>query len=236
MLAQLLSQLSSHFILHYHRQIVKKATDHFEQQWESEQPTKADATLAIDEEEQSRKGSSASIVSSNKSTWNESQSKPLYCHAFSRPHRGDSDKLVVRRYVNSLLVAIAVALCILIILGCALPSFSLEVLGLIGVAVESGQNFESASTSHSLFSVIGMLFDQAAFTGQPADFVGLSSLSTLMILSVLLVPLLQVATLVFQWFKPLEDRRRHRIAVAVEILQAWQYLEVYLLAVVIASW
>ena len=42
--------------------------------------------------------------------------------------------------------------------------------------------------------------------------------------------------LLVQWFVPLTRKRRYRLSVALEVLQAWQYVEVYLLSVLVGSW
>ena len=166
----------------------------------------------------------------------ETPKNALCDHAFSRPHRGESDKLVIRRWVNPIIAFGSVVLLVFVVIGCTLPSFSVEVLGIIGIMVESGQGFESAESSYSLFTIIGMLFDQAAFTGRTADYLGLASLSILMILSVLLVPMVQTCSLLVQWFRPIHQKSRQRLSIGVEILQAWQYMEVFILSIIIASW
>jgi hypothetical protein len=135
-----------------------------------------------------------------------------------------------------MLIGVALVMSVLVILGCILPAFSQEILGIIGVMVESGQEFKQANKEHSLFSIIEMFFEQARFTGRAADFVGLGSLAALLFLSVLIVPVAQGGVLLYQWFRPMTRKTRGRIAVLVEILQAWQYAEVFLLAMIIASW
>ena len=42
--------------------------------------------------------------------------------------------------------------------------------------------------------------------------------------------------LLAQWLMPLTRKHRYRLSIVLEILQAWQYVEVYLLAVLVASW
>lgn len=229
MIAQLLSQVSSHFIVHYHRLIVATATPDVERRM---LPHIETAQTLDDDEGGSFQCSSPLPVHARSSE----RPTKLCGHAFTRPHRGETDKLVARRYVSVLLIATAVTVSTLVIAGCILPSFSIHVLGIIGVLVESGQNFEDAVTEYSLFRVVQMLFDQAAFTGKASDYVGLGSLSILMVLSVLLVPVAQALCLLFNWFFALSSKSRQRLSVGIEVLAAWQYTEVYLLAVVVASW
>lgn len=143
---------------------------------------------------------------------------------------------MVRRHVNAVLKVTAVCTGILVVLGCLLPSFSIRILGIIGVMVESGQSFQDATTEYSLFGAFNLLFDQAALTAKASDFVGLGSLSLLMVLTVLIVPVAQSFVLLVQWLCPLSSKWRRRVALWIEILAAWQYADVYLLAVVIASW
>lgn len=235
MIAQLVSQISSHFIIHYHRRVVEEAFHGFEKEISEtlqEEGEDNDAKPSQGNETQRKSG----VTSSFHFFAHDEKKERLRLHGFARPHRGESDRLVAGRSVNPTMIVLSVAICILIILGCVLPVFSLETLGIIGVLVESGQNFESAASRQSLFSIINLLFQQAAFTERTADYIGLASLSILLILTVLVVPIAQVGTLLYQWFRQMNQRTRHRLSVAVEILQAWQYAEVFLLAVVIACW
>ena len=123
-----------------------------------------------------------------------------------------------------------------VIAGFVMPSFSLEILGLIGVAVESGQEFEPAITDHSVYTIVRMLFDQARFLNTIGDYIGLTVLCCLFAGTVLIIPILQCIFLVMQWFIPLTTEKRRRLSIVNEILQAWQYIEVYLISLFVASW
>lgn len=221
-MAQLISQISSHFIVHYHRRIVEQAEKTFDEKHADKNHSFADDTEVA--------------TTANPQAEPDAPRERLSSHEFGRPHRGDADTLVVRKGTDALLVFTAFTLSILAIVGCVLPAFSLETLGIIGVMVESGQRFAEAQSEHSLFTMIQLLFDQAKFTGEISDLVGLGSLSALLVFSVLIVPILQSAALLYQWLAPMNRVRRNRILVLVETLQAWQYAEVFLLSVVIASW
>ena len=122
-----------------------------------------------------------------------------------------------------------------VVLGCSIAAFSLEFLGLIGLVVESGQRFEEATTHHSVFTVIGLLFEDASFLGNAEDYIGLGTLSMLLLFTVLIVPITQCAALLFQWFTPSTDKQLARISVVGETLQVWQYAEVYLNSIFVAS-
>ena len=234
MIAQLISQLSSHAIVHYHRRIEGSAVKEYEDLYR----LRSAATVALEEEGADDSSTLPSNVEPNNTTnpRNNSQVEKLSEHAFSRPHRGESDKVVTRRGTSSLAVVAAASVAFLAVVGCVLPSFSLEILGVLGVLVESGQEFVRAKTDYSVFTIVSLLFDQAKFSGRFADYLGLGSLAGLLVLSVLVVPIVQSLVLLYIWFTPMEHGRRNRLAITVEVLQAWQYAEVYLMSVVVASW
>ena len=224
MTAQLISQVSSHFIIHYHRRVVSKATNEYKQQNQ------------LVEAGEAYSSASAYEIALSRNKIGDDAICEVRKHTFGRPHRGESEKLIVRRGIDQVLVAIAIGLTIFVILGCSLPSFSLDILGIIGVAVESGNDFQPAVTEHTVFTIVKLLMDEARFLGRAGDYIGLATLSILLIFSVLIVPILQSMALLRQWFYPSTRKAKRRMAVLIEILQAWQYAEVYLMALLVTSW
>lgn len=225
LIAQLISQVSSHFIIHYHRKILLNATKKYMHKHDMLPPS------PMSENSEDSAGSPPG-------KWDPYGEKKelLYKHTYARPHRGESEKLVLRRWMNVFVGIVAVLVCVFIVLGVCFPSVGLEFLGLLGVAVEVGQNGEPASKEFSTFDLIGLLMEQAAFVGGAGSFIGLGSLCALVIISVLIVPIVQSATLIYQWFVPMTGQKRQKISIFIEILQAWQYAEVYIISVIVASW
>jgi len=209
MIAQLVSQLSSHFIIHYHRRIAKRARDQY---LENEADYFLETREEIDEK----------VL--------------LRTHQFSHPHRAEEAKLVVRASTNYLMIFLMLSVIVCITSGCILPSFSIEVLGLLGIAVEAGQKYREAKEYHSIFTVIRLLFDQAEFLGTLKNDVGLTSFSVIFTVTVLVAPILQSLALAVSWFIPITKKQRLRITLFIEILQSWQYAEVYIIAIFVASW
>ena len=226
MIAQLISQVTSHFIIYYHRKIVDQASGQHDNFIQGQQ-TRVSARIALAD---GTTGVSEVTLSDN------NQKTALHKHPFSRPHRGETEKLNVKPWVNKLLLFGTICLSVFVVIGCCVPSFSLEVLGIVGLAVESGQGFQDATTKHSVLTVIQLLFEEASFLGTAGDYVGLGTLSVLFIATVLVVPIVQSLALLRQWFKPSTRQERVKMSVLVEILQAWQYAEVYLIAVFVACW
>ena len=220
MIAQLISQVSSHYIIHYHRKIVKAAKLRMEQE---QSPLKLSATSSTDDD-----SITGYRMDANKTAPHQ--------HRYGRPHRGETDKLVVKPWVNKALLLCSLCLFASFAYGSVATSFSLEILGIIGVAVESGQNFADAKTPHSVFTVVQLLLEEASFLDTVGDYIGLGTLSLLFLFTVLVVPLLQCIALLRQWYKPSTADEKIKMSIIIEILQAWQYAEVYLIAIFVASW
>jgi len=160
----------------------------------------------------------------------------LASHAFSRSHRDESDRLVPRFFVFPLVCTGAACIAIFVSIGCALPSFSAEILGLFGLIVESGNNLEAAVKHYSMFNMMKVLFDQAKSTDKAGDYIGLATFGALLFVTVLLAPIVQAGLLVYQWLRPLTIRQLKQLIVVNEIIQAWQYTEVFALSIVFGSW
>lgn len=224
MIAQLVSQVSSHFIIHYHRRIADNASVACDRIL-GENPTTltehSDSSQSSEDQARNDNGVSRRV---------------LRKHAFERPHRGEFDKVKVRRSVSPALVFVALVVTGLLIAGCIVPSLAVEVLGVLGVFVESGQEFNAAVTEFNVFNLVQLLFDEARFLDTPGDYLGLGVLGILFVATILVVPVLQTATLLRQWFGSLTEKQRNRMSVLTEILQAWQYVEVYLLALIVSAW
>eukprot|EP00581_Thalassiosira_minuscula_P006165 CAMPEP_0183743138 /NCGR_PEP_ID=MMETSP0737-20130205/65061_1 /TAXON_ID=385413 /ORGANISM="Thalassiosira miniscula, Strain CCMP1093" /LENGTH=2172 /DNA_ID=CAMNT_0025978745 /DNA_START=179 /DNA_END=6698 /DNA_ORIENTATION=+ len=211
MLAQLVAQISSHIIIHYHRKTVMAAAHSQE-----ELNQLADWDLAPSNSDNTQ--------------------EKLRDHKFKLEYEASSMHAVLRRSVHWILSAAMLSLVVLVICGCALPSFSIEVLGLVGLAVESGNEFEQANVLYSVFDLASMIMDQARYLNTAKDFVGLGTLSSLLVITVFIVPLAQAASLLTEWFAPMTKKHRMRNTVLNEILSAWQYMEVYVLSIIIAAW
>lgn len=246
MLAQLLSQVTSHFIIGYHRLVVYKARKHVASK-RRDSAVRVLSTSLSDaeagpymEDENSKVLTKLPTASTDSESGSDSNQLfddyPLSQHAFTRPHRGESGKLVVRSGVNVGLVVVTLVALALTVLGCSLPLVSFDYRGIVGIAVESGQNFQEAKEYISVFSLTRLLMDQARFLDTAKDMVGMLSVSIVLIYSTFLVPLALLSVLLVEWFHTHSLNVRRRLRTTVEILQAWQYIEVLVLSVIVGAW
>lgn len=91
--------------IHYHKKTIRAAVSAQEEDW-------GISTTAISE-----------------------QSEKLQNHNFRLEYEASSQRAIVNSWANWLLIAALFALVLLVTLGCAFPSFSIEILGLLGLGM-----------------------------------------------------------------------------------------------------
>jgi hypothetical protein len=156
-------------------------------------------------------------------------------HMFERDGVKRGHPIAIRKFVGKGVIIMASIFVVLIFTGASLPSFSLSQYGLVGLAVEASPN-QSTYVEHNVMSTVQLLMNQAKLTGLKSDHIGLAALSATFIITVVVVPILQLALLMRRWFGNLDKKARLRNFVAIEALQAWQYVEVYIFSILIACW
>jgi hypothetical protein len=206
MLAQIISQISSHMIIYYHRKSVDLATAAQQIEWGIE-PSQNDGDTNV-----------------------------LRNHQFKLDYEASTKYAAVRKGVSTILAVTLFSFVILVICGCSTSSFSIETVGLLGLAVESMNEFKDAIIQYSVFDLANMMMEQARYLNTPSNYLGIGTLSSLLVLTVFVVPIIQAITILVEWFKPMNKTQRQINFVINECLAAWQYMEVYVLSVVIAAW
>jgi len=214
MIAQLVSQISSHIIIYYHKRVLQEIKSNAQKN------------------ETHMNGTQVEL--GNQECMVEEKKERVCNHLFARSNFHNR-RMRITQLGNILICVISLLSILFLILGCTLASFKLEIFGLMGVIIEAG-NQEEAIINHSIFSIVGLILDEAKSINSTAQYVGLGFLSFLLVLTSVVVPISLAVTLLFIWFVPMKRRAIENALVAVEILKAWQYLEVYIIAIVIASW
>jgi len=231
LIAQLVSQLSSHVIIHYHRKVASKGLVDIEQNRAYDSIARA-----LTSESDASFGEENQNLQCNFPDSSEHSSEQLKSHIFRLRGENEGCLVAVNPRMSPALAFVCLSTVTLVILGSVLPSFQVELLGIVGVLAEMGQGFEEAIIDHSLFSIIGLLLDQARFLQSVKYYIGLASMAVVIILTCFVVPLMQIILVLWLWFGSLTAKLRQRILVGIELLQAWQYVEVYIISVVIATW
>jgi hypothetical protein len=206
MLAQIVSQISSHIIIHYHRKTLLHATRLQEIDLNIEDSGSEEGLGTIRE------------------------------HHFMLDYEASTKRAVIKKWVSAVLALLLSALVVLIICGCSIPSFSIESVGLLGLVVESMNEFREAIRYYSVFGLAQMIMEEARYLGTTSNYIGLGTLSSLLVITVFLIPLAQASSIMIEWFMPMNSKQRQKNHVINEILSAWQYMEVFVMSVVIAAW
>lgn len=219
LIAQMISQISSHFIIYYHRTIVRRATRNYEARHAIKPKGATDRTTANSEEP-----SDNTVDDRNR----------LCDGAFSRPHKGESSKLIARQIASYGLVVGTFLFNVFLIVGCSLPCLSVEIQGIMSFI--SGAGGDGEYKEFNVFDVAVLLFKDGIRLGGFKYISGHVLLGSVLILTVFIVPILQAIALAFHWFKPMNDRQRKKFSTIIEILGAWQYAEVFILAMLVSAW
>ena len=140
MTAQVLSQLSSHVIIYYHDKVVQDALS-------SRIERESQATTSKDEEDSLERNSERDLdepsppsLSSLVGTAN----IKLRHHLFGLGDHKPSRLVRVKNGTNIAVVFVAITIAIVMGIGCVIPSFHFEIFGLVGVVIETGQEFDRA--------------------------------------------------------------------------------------------
>ena len=226
MLAQIVAQITSTYIIHYHRRVVEVGTK------EMNKGKKAGVSNGESVTERSdAKGSTGSPTAS----LGPSKPQRLCTYEYYRVDQGTDEVLRVKKGVTPGMLALSAVTVLFYIIGCSIKCFSLETLGFFGLIIESGRGFEQAIDEFSVFDVASFLMDQARFLDTSRDMMGHFLLATVLVVTVLIIPCLQLGLMCFQWLYPMGTVFRNRVLTAIEVLQAWQYSEVFLVALLVAT-
>jgi Paraquat-inducible protein A len=121
--------------------------------------------------------------------------------------------------------------------GCAIPSFGTDALGVVGVLVGLGRGDGTSGGNHSIFSISKLILDMTEFLTSIKELIGLLSIAVLLVATTLVIPIAVVVAQLVRWFFALKNQAaRNRLDVAIECLEAWQYIEVYVLTILLGIW
>jgi hypothetical protein len=130
-------------------------------------------------------------------------------------------------------VACTCLLIAFLIVGCAIDTIGIETQGLVSFVARTGRGVYK---EFSPFSIAKLLMDDARFLGGSSYVAAYLFLAFVVLSSVFFVPFFQSLALLYHWFKPMDDNERTRFSTLIEILGAWQYAEVFILALFISAW
>ena len=233
-LAQIVSQLSSHVIIYYQDKITEKAlhairnTDETTFHVEKSQERSSRKSIIMNE---------IDVTGTNEQLESISKQKRALCdHYFCL--RGDKKgyKVMIHKNGNRFVAVTGILTIACIIYGCFARYLRVDMTGLIAGAISAGDDGEESVIKHSVVTVAGTVLEVGRFIGTIDKRIETTFLGILMVATCLLTPLLQCVGILYLWFMPLTMKEQKKLMTNIEIIMAWQYLEVYFLGTLVMLW
>ena len=262
LLAQVLSQIVSHFAMHYHRNIIANAGYHYLNNAKTKSPSpklgkwKGDIEMVATRTSSASRGTNRgrstpahswlshgterrrstpaqswlshgtdNVVPGKRSGKNHKEA--LCAHVFDRTKQA---RVQMRVWLRMFIISLLFAEVFLLFYGCVTKSFSISVDGIAGIIMDFGRT-GSSTQAYSVFDVAAAVIRQAE--DNLTSRLGLNCLAVLFITCALVVPAMQVLGITTLFALPLTLRQQKRMLIVNEILAAWQYLEVYIIALLV---
>lgn len=219
MSAQILSQWTSHWIVYYHGNVVVDALRRRELEQRASQCQQEEPSRDL---EGGDSNGGANSWSDNNSHRDNLEASRLCDRVFTVGDHNPNKRLKTKPWAKYALIGVASAIVLFIIIGCSIPVFHFEVLGLVGVVVESGQQFDRAIAYYSVFSICKSLIEQATFLRMPAQYIGLGLLAIIVVVTTLVMPLILVMFYLRLWFASMNKKHMERTLFVIEIIKSWQ--------------
>ena len=232
MVAQLISQLSSNVIVYYHNKNLKEGGKRVS--FKHDEPSSDGESYVHD--------NAKSYYSESSGGWedldfSQGQNVISLCQeSFQLGGHRAGQMVILRMRSKAIIGLVGVSAIALLIAGCIVPSFRIDISGVAAQLIISDDRNQSTSKYYSVFGVVLTVMKQAIYLGTISNFIGLSSFSILFICTTLITPLGLIVILLCIWFLPMVPNRRKQLIQTSNILSAWQYLEVYIISIFMAMW
>ena len=237
LLAIVISQVTSHFMVFYHRKIVESASPSREIScsFEGEQAKEDSFDNVESDPLQETTGFLDNRTCTQPLIPEQDINESLCDHTFVYEGVRKLQYFKIKRIHNLSIKILGFVVLLLHIVGCCVPIFELQPVGLVGVAVSAGHNFEREVKKFSLFAMAKALFQQSMYFRTISSFLGMLGLAVILLVAIAILPT-QVHLLLRRWFKPLSSHQRKRLDFLIEMMHAWQLVEVFLFSIIVTAW
>ena len=262
LLAQILSQIVSHVAIYYHRNAVaaaEQATGNKLLDMKSVKKILQQQELGIMRRNPLARKEIATTKSKPKktttrkrasTTWIHSadtvegprsvlvsRKAPLRSHYFEmHSDTGEAGQIGRLRIQVSPCGQICVVILILIteicfLIGTVSSSYKFDTRGVAGAAINMGQS-DSAKKEYSILTTVENIAGQS--DDDVSSMLGINSIAGIFLLCAVIIPSAQLIGLLVIWVVPFSLKNQKRCFLINEALGAWQYLEVYIIAIILS--
>ena len=132
-----------------------------------------------------------------------------------------------------LVITVIIVTEIILVYGTVMPSFYMDTHGLAGLAIDLGRT----NTSYQQYSIVSTVESIANQIDSTDSFsvAGIGAIAGFFFLTTVIIPSLQLLGLLLMWTLSLSLENQKRLFLLNEALSAWQYLEVYIIAIGVAT-
>lgn len=216
--AQVVSQISSHWIIHYQRKVIAAGLEQIKLERQAQY-----GCFPQKEQKQLQQQQMA-----NKKV------EALCDHKFILGGSRVGQKLHIRKITNLIVGLFGCLTIIMIFAGSSVEYLQLEHSGLVYFALNSSE--KDYMMNYSIFTTSTALMNLASYMDRPIFYIGFFILSFLMVFTCTVVPILQALMTLWLWYIPMTMDRKRKVMWYIEIAKAWQYTEVFFFGCVIMMW
>jgi hypothetical protein len=198
-----------------------------------------DVSSNREEEEKQDEGHQQDVSASNEKKEEEMYHRGYSCLAttlFTSGIPSGNKLLAVRPLGQKLLLTIAVVSVALLCAGSVMTSYSSNVEGIFNDIMAMEHVVLKMTTDHSVFSVMGVLLDQATSLNQPLQYLGHGLMLCYLLFSVVFAPVFLISLLLVQWLLVLTESTRRKLDLVIRRVLSWQATEVYIVATIAGAW
>ncbi|GAX09566.1 hypothetical protein FisN_16Lh261 [Fistulifera solaris] len=239
-LGQLISHIIAGAILDFHHLSLRDAQSKIK--GPGTVPTldgREDLSSNRDEEEIQDEGHHHDVSASDEKKREDMHRRESSCLAttlFTSGTPSGNKRIAVRPLGQKLLLTMAVVSVVLSCAGSVMTSYYSNVEGILNDIMALEHVILKMTTDHSVFSVMGVLLDQAASLNQPLQYLGHGLMLWYLLFGVVFAPVFLISVLLVQWLLPLTDATRRKLDLVIQRVLSWQATEIYIVATIAGAW
>lgn len=204
---------------------------------EEEEKAKRENNLVLNEDESELSYSVEKGIEVDIALEDSEKQQSLCKYCFEIPNNRTRKIVKANTLLNIWIFVVGLGTISLLFYGFFAASVELDFLGVVGIIMEAGiGGGEEAIVRHSQLSAIQLIMEQAKFINTTSQYFGLTTLCAVLLFTSLISPVCVTLILLYIWYWPMTQKKREKVLFILEVLQAWQYMEVYIISVVLGSW
>ena len=146
---------------------------------------------------------------------------------------GEEFQVALSPRAQNAVLTLCILSAVMVAVGSILPSFEIEVTGLVGIAEDFYQGSGSNVKQYSMWTIAFVVFEQAQYCHHPQEALGVD-LGVVYLLVSFFIPVIQLLSLAVMWYRPMTLKTQKHIFFVNEILSAWSTVEVFIVGIVAA--